>query len=256
MNILTELKNELGYANVTNQYIELAARTFQVDHGNDNLQERAGMVGLSIATLPEDYLKRIANGYIIGVHSCVEHFLVQYRLLPGSPARGQNYSAEDDDNRLKWILNICYGNRIPHDVKQLYFICNYYRLVRNEIVHCGTGRVELRQAKTELNNLTDDLAISNIRGHLNAPNNFTNLNFDDQVLFSRAARTICDRIYKDSKYDWDVVLGNYRTKINRFILSNDSEEKKKARILNFLSQMYPINVNDSRLIESISHFVV
>ena len=57
MNILTELKNELGYANVTNQYIELAARTFQVDHGNDNLQERAGMVGLSIATLPEDYLK-------------------------------------------------------------------------------------------------------------------------------------------------------------------------------------------------------
>ncbi len=75
----------------------------------------------------------------------------------------------------KWILNICYGNRIPHDVKQLYFICNYYRLVRNEIVHCGTGRVELRQAKTELNNLTDDLAISNIRGHLNTPNNFTNL---------------------------------------------------------------------------------
>ena len=238
MNILTELKNELGYANVTNQYIELAARTFQVDHGNDNLQEQAGMVGLSIATLPEDYLKRIANGYIIGVHSCVEHFLVQYRLLPGSPARGQNYSAEDDDNRLKWILNICYGNRIPHDVKQLYFICNYYRLVRNEIVHCGTGRVELREAKTELNNLTDDLAISNIRGHLNAPNNFTNLNFDDQVLFSRAARTICDRIYKDSKYDWDVVLENYRTKINSFILSNDSEEKKKARILNFLSQMY------------------
>ena len=74
MNILTELKNELGYANVTNQYIELSARTFQVDHGNDNLQERAGMVGLSIATLPEDYLKRIANGYIIGVHSCVEHY--------------------------------------------------------------------------------------------------------------------------------------------------------------------------------------
>ena len=53
-----------------------------------------------------------------------------------------------------------------------------------------------------------------------------------------------------------MVLGNYRTKINSFILSNDSEEKKKARILNFLSQMYPINVNDSRLIESISHFVV
>lgn len=83
MNILTELKNELGYANVTNQYIELAARIFQLDHGNDNFQEQAGMVGLSIATLPKDYLTRIANGYIIGVHSCVEHFLIQYRLLRG-----------------------------------------------------------------------------------------------------------------------------------------------------------------------------
>ena len=256
MNILTALKNELGYANVTNQYIELAARTFHMDHGNDDLQKRAEMVNLSISTLPEDYLKRIAGSYIIGVHSCVEHFLLQYRLLPGSPARGQSYSAEDDDNRLKWVLNICYGNRVPHDVKQLYFICNYYRLVRNEIVHCGTGRVELRQAKTELNDLTDDLVISNIRGHLNAPNSFTSLDFDDQVLFSRAARTICDRIYKDSKYDWDAILENYRTVINGFILSNDSEGKKRARIFNFLSQTYPVNENDSSYIDSVSRFVI
>lgn len=75
---------------------------WNIEDGNDNFQEQAGMVGLSIATLPEDYLTRIANGYIIGVHSCVEHFLVQYRLLPGSPARGQNYSAEDDDVLSVW----------------------------------------------------------------------------------------------------------------------------------------------------------
>lgn len=49
MNIFTELKNELGYANVTNQYIELAARTFQLDHENDDLKERARMVNLSEA---------------------------------------------------------------------------------------------------------------------------------------------------------------------------------------------------------------
>lgn len=128
--------------------------------------------------------------------------------------------------------------------------------MRNEIVHCGTGRVELRQAKTELNDLTDDLVISNIRGHLNAPNSFTSLDFDDQVLFSRAARTICDRIYKDSKYDWDAILENYRTVINGFILSNDSEGKKRARIFNFLSQTYPVNENDSSYIDSVSRFVI
>ena len=90
-----------------------------------------------------------------------------------------------------------------------------------EVVKLSSVRISRRSLKRLS-------VISNIRGHLNAPNNFTNLNFDDQVLFSRAARTICDRIYKDSKYDWDVVLENYRTKINSFILSNDSEEKKKA----------------------------
>ena len=107
-----------------------------------------------------------------------------------------------------------------------------------------------------MSNLTDDLVISNIRGRLNAPNDFTNLNFDDQVLFSRAARTICDRVYKDSKYDWNAILENYRATINGFILSNDSEGKKKARIFNFLSQMYPVNENDSSLIDSVSHFVI
>ena len=76
------------------------------------------------------------------------------------------------------------------------------------------------------------------------------------MLFSRAARTICDRIYKDSKYDWDAILENYRTVINDFILSNDSDGKKRARIFNFLSQTYPVNENDSSYIDSVSRFVI
>ena len=97
MNILTELKKELGYANVTNQYIELATRTFQMDHGKESLQERARLVGLCVSEIPEDYTTRIAKGYITGVHSCVEHFLFEYRMLTGSPANGHEYKADDDE---------------------------------------------------------------------------------------------------------------------------------------------------------------
>lgn len=258
MNIFTELKSELGYTNVTNQYIELSARMFQMDHKNDELRECARKVNLSIVALPESYLKRIANGYIIGVHSCVEHFLVNYRTLAGNPTHGYNYRAENDDNRLKWTLKICYKNQIPQDVKQLYCICNYYRLVRNEIIHSGDGRAELRHAKSELNNIDDALMISRVSGQLKAPNDFTALDFDDQVLFSRAARTICNRIYRDSQYDWDTVLEYYKDTIANFLLANDSNGKKKARIINFLSHIYPINPENPTLalIDSIHRFVI
>ena len=255
MNILTNLKKELGYANVTNQYIELTARSFQIDHRKECLQKRARMVNLSISELPENYTTRIAKGYIIGVHSCVEHFLWKYRLLAGSPVHGYDYRPEDDDNRLKWTLEICYGNSIPHDVKQLYFICNYYRLARNEIVHIGSGSNELRQARSQLHNLDKELLLSGMCGRLDAPNDLVHLNFDDQVLFSRAARTICERIYRDSKYDWDSVFDYYRNTINGFLRNNDPLGKKKARISNFVSQMYPVDENNQYYTDSINRFL-
>lgn len=256
MNILTELKKELGYANVTNQYIELATRTFQMDHGKESLQERARLVGLCVSEIPEDYTTRIAKGYITGVHSCVEHFLLEYRMLTGSPAHGHEYKADDDENRMIWTLNICYDNHIPQDVKLLYYVCNYYRLVRNEIVHSGNGSNELRQTKSQLNNIDEELVKSGVCGRLKAPNDLKDLSFDDQVLFSRAARTLCERIYKDSKYDWDSVLAHHRNAISSFIRANDSEGKKQARITNFLSQIYPINTNDQFFIDSLHRFMM
>ena len=256
MNILTELKNELGYANVTNQYIELAARTFQMDHGKENLQERARLIGLCVSKIPEGYTTRIAKGYITGVHSCVEHFLLAYQMLTGSPAHNSKYKPEVDKNRLIWTLNLCYNNQIPQDVKRLYYVCNYYRLVRNEIAHSGNGSNELRQAKSQLNNIDDELVKSGVRSRLKAPNDPKELSFDDQVLFSRAARTLCERIYKDSKYEWDAVLTYHRNEISSFILLNDSEGKKKARITNFLSQIYPINEEDQFFVDSLQKFVI
>ena len=147
-------------------------------------------------------------------------------------------------------------NHIPQDVKLLYYVCNYYRLVRNEIVHSGNGSNELRQAKSQLNNIDEELVKSGVCGRLKAPNDLKDLSFGDQVLFSRAARTLCERIYKDSKYDWDSVLAHHRNAIFSFIRANDPEGKKQARITNFLSQIYPINTNDQFFIDSLHRFMI
>ena len=65
-----------------------------------------------------------------------------------------------------------------------------------------------------------------------------------------------ERFAKDSKYDWDSVLTHHRNKISSFILLNDSEGKKQARITNFLSQIYPINTKDPFFVDSLDRFMI
>ena len=63
MNILKEFSNELGYINVTNQYIELAVRCYERECGDEPIESIARSVNLSISTLPEDYYARVSKGY-------------------------------------------------------------------------------------------------------------------------------------------------------------------------------------------------
>lgn len=85
MNILRAFYNELGYVNATNQYMEVAVRSFELNHGIEELKEAARNVHLSISDLPEKYSIRIAKGYIVSVNSSVESFLTAFRNLKGNP---------------------------------------------------------------------------------------------------------------------------------------------------------------------------
>lgn len=87
-NVLSAFKNELGYINATNQYVELSVRITEKDHGSDlknDLQRLAQSVNLNVSTLVEDYMCRISKSYIVNVNSCLENFLKSFRHLPGSP---------------------------------------------------------------------------------------------------------------------------------------------------------------------------
>ena len=87
-NVLSAFKNELGYVNVTNQYVELSVRITEKDYSTDlknDLQGLAQSVNLNVSTLAEDYMCRISKSYIVNVNSCLENFLKSFRHLPGSP---------------------------------------------------------------------------------------------------------------------------------------------------------------------------
>lgn len=258
MNILKEFSNELGYINVNNQYIELAVRYYEQEHGTEPLDQMARSVHLSVSKLPEGYYVRVARGYIVGIQSCFEKYLIQFKGLCGNPTKTVvDYDPKKQKtNRLEWTLKACYGSRFPEDIKEYYNICNYYRLTRNQSVHRGNQSAEYKQARALVENLDRNLLKSGMCEHLNAPNSIENLTFDDQVLFSRTARLLAERIYKDSKYDWNEILTKNKSELSSLVSTvRDDRRKRDAKIINFLAQTYPAK-EQPELVECLQLFVL
>ena len=168
-NLLSVFKKELGYVNATNQYVELSIRITEKEHSLDlrnNLQGLAQSVNLNVSTLTEDYMCRISKSYIVNIHSCLENFLKSFKHLPGSPTNITEIKKTSEDDWLEWTLKIAFSS-IENDIKNDIGICEYYRLVRNCIVHSGKSSSTLK-SKRALIKTTDN-------PRLNVPNGLYSL---------------------------------------------------------------------------------
>ena len=206
-NILSAFKNELGYVDATNQYVELSVRMAEKEHGSDiknDLQGLAQSVNLNVSALSEDYMCRISKSYIVNVNSCLENFLKSFRHLPGSPTNITEIEKTKEDDWLEWTLNIAFSS-IDNDIKNDVYVCEYYRLIRNHIVHNGESSSPLK-SKRALIKTTDN-------PRLNAPNGLDSLTFDDQVLFSRAAYNVAKYIFNNSQYDINAIIKANRERL-------------------------------------------
>ena len=241
-NILSAFKNELGYVNATNQYVELSVRMTEKDYGivlKSDLRELAQSVSLNVSSLTEDYMCRISKSYIVSINSCFENFLKSFRHLAGSPTNITKIEKTSEDDWLEWTLNVAFAS-IENDIKNDIIICQYYRLVRNCIVHNGAVSSALKN-KYSLIKTTND-------SKLNAPNSFDSLTFDDQVLFSRAAYNVAKYIFSKSQYDINTIVEAHKENLIDLIKhfqepSSHSRAAKKMKY--FIGLSYPklTNVN-------------
>lgn len=233
-NIYNRFRQELGYTNVTNQYIELASRKLRAQYGYElqaNLEHIAKGEGLSISVLCQDFGLRIAQGYIISVYTCLDRFLVDYKNLPGSPT----YHGKDGENSslLEWTWDIV-GKRATQDEKNAFYLCDYYRLVRNSIVHKGVPSSQLRQRYSTVEKLCSS--------KLDAPNCISHLTFDDQVLFSRAAFCLSKFIFTKGEYDITNAVDSLKAELYpqiRTCLGENDREIAKKKIKKALEAYYP-----------------
>lgn len=242
VNIFSIFKNELGYVNSTNQYVELSVRLIEKNYGSvlkSDLQGLAQSVNLNVTTLAEDYMCRISKSYIVNINSCFENFLKSFRHLPGSPTNITKIAKTREDDWLEWTLNTAFSN-IEDGIKNDIVICEYYRLIRNSIVHNGDSSAALKN-KRALIKITDNPM-------LNAPNGLDSLTFDDQVLFSRAAYNVAKYIFNNSQYDINTII-----EANREILTDlikpfqepGSHSRASQKVKYFIGLLYPelTNVN-------------
>ena len=235
-NILSAFKNELGYVNATNQYVELSVRMTEKDYGTvleGDLRGLAESVNLNVSSLTEDYMCRISKSYIVSINSCFENFLKSFRHLAGSPTNITGIEKTSEDDWLEWTLNVAFLS-IEDDIKNDIIICQYYRLVRNCIVHNGAASAALKN-KYALIKTTNN-------SKLNAPNSLDALTFDDQVLFSRAAYKVAKYIFNKSQYDINTIIEANRESLIDLIKpfqEPGSHSRATKKVKYFIGLSYP-----------------
>lgn len=235
-NIWTEFNNELGFSTASIQYIELtqriAVKEHEIDLNGSEIIDTAKQYGLSVSELPNNIKLRIASNYIIQIHSCVEQFLNNYQNMVGSSVSNMTYSADKDENKLKWIMKNALPEQNAQD-KEWYDICNYYRLTRNMIIHKGRTSDEYRTAFTRIKKIAFE--------KLNAINDLEHLCFDDQVVFARTARKLMQRIYINGIINWQTILKYEQDSIEKIKLRYQTDSNmQKAHIENYLKRFYPL----------------
>ena len=235
-NIWTQFKNELGYVTASIQYTELALRISKGEHASEldssSIEKTAKRYNLSVSAIPEDFGTRIVGNYIIQVHCCVDEFLHNFKKLVGSPTHELSYD-EEEDNYLHWTMKIALGDR-SKEYTEYYRICNYYRLLRNEITHYDGKKEASLKAAFSLIQKTGEQK-------LQAPNPLESICFDDQVLFARSARKLLEAIYFQSRYDWNAIVLKHKEDIGSIIASSKHDpEKTKRKVENYLKRLYPV----------------
>lgn len=243
MNIFNDFKKELGYRDVVNQYIELSQRLMQKELASKltksfSLQDYAKQYDLNICELHDELSVRISQNYIVNIHTALALFLERFISLPATP------SLRKKDKILYNVLKMIYLDNIPQKVKILYYICDYYRLVRNNIIHSDEEEksVAFKNAKAFLDNRKDDKYLVEIIGKLDALHEPEFLTFDDQVLFSKATIALAERIFYDTSYN---LVNHAKTHLQELKQMTSRYKNNPNRIYSMLNKyftrIYPIN---------------
>lgn len=247
MNVYNELKKEIGLANVTNEFIELIYRTFCDEHqdllsDNEKLKAFSEKHKINLTQLEQKSVDRIAGLYIINIHSLFSDFLTGFIKLPGAPTQRLKEKSSKED-MLSWVLKGVYPQGYDEEIECGYYICNYYRLMRNSLIHLGKkkrSKVENNALDAALKYFSESSYFEKYKNKLEAPHPVEELGFDDQVLFSKAAIDLATRVYFESTYDLRLHLNHHKDDVYRKVATFTDRDRIEKYLYYHFDQYYPI----------------
>lgn len=142
------------------------------------------------------------------------------------------------------VRNIC-GNNLSDDMKPLYELCEYYRLIRNTSVHdlCEVDSHEKEYRKLQKYNFKTEAKFSK----LVAPNKYEEISFDDFVMFSRSCVELAIYIFEKMAYDYTKIALDIPDKqISKW--RKYSKNRQEKALCSYIKTLYKV---DEEFIEQI-----
>lgn len=242
--IYKNFKATLGKFCATCQLTELSVRYFQANYDSlvaspNGLNGICQQYHVLLADSDiERVLPNIPLSYIIYIQACFEDFVISYCQLLKKYGVNEYIERDSSESALECLCNNIYGKKLPVDIKPIYKLCEYYRLVRNKVMHKHIND-DLSKKFKMVSQIKYD-TLTNIYGELNAPNPFTRISFDDFILFSKSCLQLAQYIHNTINLDYLKLLQSAdedeRKQIKQW--KNLTPERKNDAIKNYIRQRY------------------
>lgn len=239
--IYNAFKKELGFTDAANEYIEVLLRNME----NQNLSEKEFQkLANQLLIKVNDYSIvnasfQIRKGYIISVYKSFDNFLqLTHNHIKKYATRFE--ARADGESLLKNTYKLIFGmQETDTNNYLLYLICDYYRLIRNAYAHTENTE-NINRAYNLI--LKHPINIHSVFPKLDAPHDSSNINFDDFILYSRAAKKLAYELINNISYDTDKIAESFSVTEMKKLKNNTA--RITTQIFLFLDMNF--NISDSQ----------
>lgn len=239
--LYNRLKEELGYSDAINEYIEVLLREYERHpHNEASFQDAAAVFGIQVNNVPAaTVLARVRGSYIVSVYQVFENYLA--RMENFLKDYGNYRNKEDGESALKHVHACLLGmQKTSSDAYVYYLICDYYRLIRNLCAHVDNEK-KVTQAYEKLSDRREQIRV--LFPKLQAPNPYQTITFDDFILYSRAAKALAQLYQAHMCYDPVKLACSVDWKKYRGYKTNPERARKAIR--QELRVKFPIKPEDA-----------
>ncbi len=209
----------------------------------ESIEELSKEVGVHPGTINIEALStNLAHSHIVQTSSLFDSYLKQCKreLIVYLKLNDGNWFTSIDGENLSPLEQ--FNKNISSKISEYpeYHLAQYYRKVRNHIIHKELSVDKDRKGKNKLKDLHESLIERygvHLQGYqLNAPNTFESLCYDDFVIFTKSIKVfnnvLIDEFNIDYKHLVEYIFQNYESEENLKLLKSDNKKYKIAKYVN------------------------